>query len=105
MLYLEAFYSLPYDKILDLAKFKVFADYKTILTEEFRFNLGEEENIVGKGENAGYQFCIFLSVFKSLSFPGSLKLRIVRQKVILCSKDFNMDKSTILFCCKNFMSS
>ena len=48
------FNSLPNDKILDLSKFKAFADDKVILTQKFKFVFGKVENIVGKGENAGY---------------------------------------------------
>ena len=41
-------------------KFKAFADDKINLTEYFKFVLGTMENIVGKGENAGYQhFLLF----------------------------------------------
>ena len=40
-----------------------------------KFVLGRVENIVGKGENAGYQhFLLFLQCFLEASFPGSLKL-------------------------------
>ena len=36
------------------------------------------ENIVGKGENAGYQhFLAFPQCFQTLSFSGSLKVWIV----------------------------
>ena len=36
------------------------------------------ENIVGKGENAGYQhFLLFQQYFLKASFWGSLKVRIV----------------------------
>ena len=48
--------SLPDDKILDLSKFKAFADDKIIVTQKLKFTLGRIENIVGKGENAGYHF-------------------------------------------------
>ena len=38
---------------------------------------GMVENIVGKGENAGYQhFLLFLQCFQKLSFSGLLKVRI-----------------------------
>ena len=41
-----------------------------------------EENIVGKGENAGYQhFLLFPPCFLKASFPGSLKVGIVWQRV------------------------
>ena len=41
------------------------------------------ENTVGKGENAGYQhFLLFLQCFPKPSPLGSLKVGIVRQRVI-----------------------
>ena len=46
--------SLPNDKILDLSKFQACADDKIILTQKLNFVLRRLENIVGKGENAGY---------------------------------------------------
>ena len=71
--------SLPNDKILDLTKFKAFADDKIILTQKLKFMLEGLENIVGKGENAGYQyFLLFQQCFQKLSFPEVLKVRIVR---------------------------
>ena len=70
--------SLPNDKILDQSKFKVFADDKIILTKKLKFVFGRVENIVGKGENAGYQhFLLFPQCFQKLSFPGVLKIGIV----------------------------
>ena len=43
---------------------------------------GREENIMGKGENAGYQhFLLFPQYFKFASFPGSLKVDILWQRV------------------------
>ena len=54
------------DKILDLTKFKAFADNKIIPTQKFKFILERVENIVRKGENAGYQhFLLFPQCFKS----------------------------------------
>ena len=47
--------SLPNDKILDWSQLKAFADDKLNLAEKFEYVLGRVENIVGKGENAGYQ--------------------------------------------------
>ena len=35
------------------------------------------ENIVGKGENAGYHFLLFPLCFQKASFSGSLKVGIV----------------------------
>ena len=63
--------SLPNDKILDWSKFKAFADDKIITTQKLQLALGRVENIVGKGENAGYQhFLLFPQCFQKLSFPG-----------------------------------
>ena len=47
--------SLPNDKVFDLNKLKAFADNKINMTLTQKLALGSEENIVGKGENAGYQ--------------------------------------------------
>ena len=43
------------DKILDWSKFKAFADDKLNLDEKLKRVLGWVEDIVGNGENAGYQ--------------------------------------------------
>ena len=49
------FNSVPNDKFLDLSKLKAnFADDKINVREKFKFVLGSMENIVVKGENAGY---------------------------------------------------
>ena len=70
--------SLPNDKILDSSKFKAFADDKRILTQKLKFVSRRVENIVGKGENAGYQhFLLFPHCFLKLSFPEALKFGIV----------------------------
>ena len=57
--------SLPNDKILDWTKFKAFADDKWNAIEKLKLVLGWVENMVGKGENAGFQhFLLFNYVFK-----------------------------------------
>ena len=57
--------SLPNGKILDLTKFKAFADDKLILTQKLKFVLGRVENIMGKGEIASYQhFLLFPQCFQ-----------------------------------------
>ena len=44
------------------------------MTQKLKFTLGGVENIVGKGENAGYQhFLLFPQCFQKASFSGSLK--------------------------------
>ena len=39
---------------LDWSNLKAFQDDKIELTQKLKFSLGKEENILGKGENAGY---------------------------------------------------
>ena len=56
---LSLFYFLPHDMILDRSKLKAFADDKINVIEKLK--CGRVENIMGKGENAGYQhFLLFL---------------------------------------------
>ena len=70
--------SLPNDNILEWFKLKALADDKVNVSEKLKFVLGRVENIVGKGENAGYQhFHLFQQWFQKASFPGSLKVGIV----------------------------
>ena len=70
--------TLPNDKVLDWSKLKDFADDKIKLMEKLKFCWGRAENIVGKGENAGYQhFLLFPQCFQKASFTVSLKVRIV----------------------------
>ena len=65
-------------KIFDLSKFKGFADDKINFELKLKFDLGREENIVGKGENAGYQHLFFFpQCFQKLSISWSLKVGIV----------------------------
>ena len=47
--------SLPNDELLDLSKLKAFADDNLNVYQKLKFASGRVENIVGKGENAGYQ--------------------------------------------------
>ena len=70
--------SLPNNKVRDQSKLKVFADDKIIVTEKLKFVLERVENIVGKGENAGYQhFLLFSQGFQKDSPSSSFKVRIV----------------------------
>ena len=72
------FNSLPDDKILDLSKLKAFSDDNLNVYQKLKFALGRVENIVGKGENAGYQhFLLFPQCFLKNSLTGSLKVGIV----------------------------
>ena len=62
---------LPKDKYLDWSILKAFADNKTNRTQKLKFNVGKVENIVGKGENAGNQHFLFITMFsKGLFFQG-----------------------------------
>ena len=48
------------------------------MTQKLKFVLGNVENTVGKGENAGYQhFLLFPQCFLKFSFPEVLKVGIV----------------------------
>ena len=51
---------LKYNKILDYSKLKAFAEKKWKADQMINFALDKVDNIVGKGENAGYQhFLLF----------------------------------------------
>ena len=72
------FNSLPKDKILDLSKSKAFADDNLKVYQKLKYILERVENIVGKGENAGYQhFLLFPQCFQKVSSLESLKVQIV----------------------------
>ena len=72
------FNPVPNNKILDWSKLIAFAYDKVNVTEKQKFFSGWLENIVGKGENSGYQhFLIFPQRFQKTSFSGSLKVGIV----------------------------
>ena len=61
--------SLQKDNILDEYKFKAFAEDKIIAIQKLKVVLGRVENIVGKGENAGYQhFSPFSTMFSKVFF-------------------------------------
>ena len=48
---------------------------KINVTENFKFFLGEAENIVGKGENAGFKHFLFsVQCFQKASFSRSFTL-------------------------------
>ena len=66
--------SLQNNKILDLSKFKAYADDKILVNviEKLNLDFRRVENIVGKRENVGYQhFLLFLQCFLKASFSGS----------------------------------
>ena len=54
-----------------MSKLKAFADDISNIAQNLEFVLEKEENIVGKGKNAGYQhFSFSYNVFKSLPSQG-----------------------------------
>ena len=58
--------------------FKTRADNKFRVAEIMGFVFESVEKIVGKRENAGYQyFLLFQQCFEKASYPGSLKVGIV----------------------------
>ena len=72
------FNPLPNDKISDWSKFKECADDEINISEKIEICFRRVENIVGKGENAGYpHFLHFLQCFQKDSYTGVLKVVIV----------------------------
>ena len=70
------FNSLPNDKILDRSKLKGFADDKIKILKKMIFGFDRVKNIVGKGENAGYQhFLLFPQCFSK-----DFLLRVVKSQ-------------------------
>ena len=70
----------PFTKrqMLDWSKLKVLADNKINVTKKFKFGLERIENVVGKGENAGFQqFLLFPQCFQKPSHSRLLKVGIV----------------------------
>ena len=66
-------------KFIALSKLKAFEEdnFSVIGMVEFFFDM--VENIVEKGENAGYQyFFFFTECFPKASFPGSLKVSLLQ---------------------------
>ena len=70
---------LPNNKSLDWSKLKAFVDDKiNVNKKNLKYVFGKVENIVGKGEKAGYQRCLlFPQCFQKASVSGSLKVGIV----------------------------
>ena len=80
--------------MLDRSKMKAHADDKINVNQKLRFVLGRVENILGKGENAGYQhFLIFPQCFRRL-----LKVVIEWLKV------FPIPKTALVFTCLQYKS-
>ena len=70
---------------MDLTKLSPFSDDKVNIAEVMIFLFDRVENIVGKGENAGYQhFLLFLQCFQKASSSGWFKVGVVWEKVYLC---------------------
>ena len=66
-------YSLTSDKSVAWHNLKAFAEDTLNVCQVIEFVFVMEENIVGKGENAGYQhFLLFQESFQSLHFHGCL---------------------------------
>ena len=57
-----------------MSKFKTSTDDKFGMAEIMAFVFERAENIVGKGENAGYQHFLFYLSFQKASNPGLLGL-------------------------------
>ena len=69
---------IPNDKVLDWFKLKTFADHNLKVIKMMICVLDRLENIVGKGENTGYQhFLLFLQCYQKASFSRSFKVGIV----------------------------
>ena len=69
--YISHFNPLPNDKFLDMTILKAFADNKIKVLKMMIFVFDRVENIVGKGENAGYQhFLLFPQCFQRFFTQG-----------------------------------
>ena len=75
------FSNLPNSKFLDWSKLKALAD-KINVTEKLKLNLGRAENILGKGEYAGYQH--FPTIFSKGLYLSIINSRdcVVKGKMV-----------------------
>ena len=64
--------SLPNDIFLDWSKLKAFVDDIIDMNKKSKLVLGRVENIVGKGENTGYQYFLLFSTMFSKAFSFRL---------------------------------
>ena len=92
----KTFNSLPYDKILYWSRLKAFADDNLNVNQQLKFAFGRTENILGKGENAGYQhFHLFAQCFSEgseqfLLFPqcfylfGKFSTIVIKFEIVVC---------------------
>ena len=75
--------SLPNNKILDVTKLKAFADNKINVAQVMISVFDRVENIVGKGENAGYQHFLLFPRFQLagwlvvLGFNATLTAKVI----------------------------
>ena len=74
---------LPNHKILNWWKLKAFSDDKINVNEKMEFDLGRLENIMGKGENAGYQVTSIFS-FSHNVFHASQNKFLIFQPHLFC---------------------
>ena len=83
--------SLPNDNILDWPKLKAFADDNSNVAAKMMISFYDRvENIVRKGENAGYQhFLLFSQCFQKAFSTSSLKAGIVWQNVNALAKSID----------------
>ena len=87
------------NKILALPNFKAFADDKYNVAQTVHFFSDSAENIVGKGENAGFQhFLLFPQCFQKASFlrsqkPGSVFTNHSLERSLSYSPDFSIFRS------------
>ena len=68
--------SVPNNKIFNQSILKAFADDKIHVTQKLKFASGRVENIVGNGENAGYQQFFPLPIM----FSKGYFLRVVKSR-------------------------
>ena len=84
-------------KDLDWSKFQETADNKIDMTEKkIKFLMGKIENIVRKGENAGYQHLLFPTIF---SFPNGFFFSAISCDKGKCNSMTQYTKELILLFC------
>ena len=87
MLATRKMHSLPNNEILDWSKLKAFGDDNIKVSKKMIFVFDKVENIVEKGQNAGYQRFLFsLNVLKRLFTWGHLKLGLCGKEINRCIK-------------------
>ena len=65
----------PNNEISNLSRLKAFADYRMNVVQMMNYVFDRAENIVGKGENAGYAFSPFPIMFSKGLFLRGVKSR------------------------------